>query len=382
MGGLDVLVDDERERVLRGFNATSRPVAELTLPAAFAARVAESPDAIAVVDGDRAISYAELADRARRLARRLAAQGVRPEDVVAVATPRSLETIVAVLSVLELGAAFLPLDLEHPSDRLAFMLTDSRTRHVLTTTAVAGKLPEVDGVARVLVDVDDPVPNGWTGPLPEPPDGLDHAAYVIYTSGSTGRPKGVTVTHEGIGSLVATAVDPMGVTARSGILQFASIGFDVFAFELAMALCTGARLVIAPDEARTPGPALTRLLTTYAVSHAILPPSLVAALPPGCELPAGLTVLVGTEQVPPEVISRWAATLRLFVAYGLTEATVNSTLWRAEAGWSGAVPIGRPDPNTVAYVLDRHLRPVPPGAVGELYIAGRGWPAVTSAARP
>ncbi|MEH1164048.1 amino acid adenylation domain-containing protein [Micromonospora sp. CPCC 205539] len=372
VGGLDVLVDDERERVLREFNATSRPVAELTLPAAFAARVAENPDAIAVVDGDRALSYAELADRARRLARTLAAQGVRPESVVAVATPRSLETIVAVLGVLELGAAFLPLDLEHPSDRLAFMLTDSRTRHVLTTSVVADRLPEADGVTRLLVDVDDPAPDGWTGPLPAPPDRLDHAAYIIYTSGSTGRPKGVTVTHEGIGSLVATAVDPMGVTAQSGILQFASIGFDVFAFELSMALCTGARLVIAPDEARTPGPGLTRLLSAYAVSHAILPPSLVAALPPGCELPAGLTVLVGTEQVPPEVIARWAATLRLFVAYGLTEATVNSTLWRAEADWSGAVPIGRPDPNTVAYVLDRRLRPVPPGAVGELYIAGRG----------
>ncbi|GIF23080.1 amino acid adenylation domain-containing protein/non-ribosomal peptide synthase protein (TIGR01720 family) [Actinoplanes tereljensis] len=368
VSGLDVLVDDERDRVLRGFNATARTVAELTLPAAFAARVTENPDRIAVVDGDRTLSYGELAGRARRLARTLAARGVRPESVVAVATPRSLETIVAVLGVLELGAAFLPLDLQHPADRLAFMLADSGTRHVLTTAAVAGTLPVVDGVDEVPVDADD----AWTGQLPEAPAGLDHAAYVIYTSGSTGRPKGVTVTHEGIGSLVATAVDPMGVTADSGILQFASIGFDVFAFEVAMAFCTGARLVIAPDEARTPGPELTRLLTAQAVSHAILPPSLVAALPPGCELPAGLTVLVGTEQVPPEVIARWAATLRLFVAYGLTEATVNSTLWRAEPDWTGAVPIGRPDPNTVAYVLDRRLQPVPPGAVGELYIAGRG----------
>ncbi len=367
LGGLDVLVDDERDRVLREFNATARTVEELSLSAAFAVRAAERPEAIAVVDGDRTLTYAELAARAHRLAGVLAARGVRAESVVAVATPRSLETIVAVLGVLELGAAFLPLDLQHPADRLAFMLADSGTRHVLTTDPVACALPPVDGVERVLIDSGQPGVR-W----PAPPTGIDHAAYVIYTSGSTGRPKGVTVTHEGIGSLVATAADPMGVTAASGILQFASIGFDVFAFEVAMAMCTGARLVIAPDETRTPGPALTRLLTRHAVSHAILPPSLVAALPPDCELPAGLTVLVGTEQVPPEVISRWAATQRLFVAYGLTEATVNSTLWRAEPGWSEAAPIGRPDPNTVAYVLDRRLTPVPPGAVGELYIAGRG----------
>ncbi|WP_208116370.1 non-ribosomal peptide synthetase [Paractinoplanes brasiliensis] len=368
VAGLDVLVGDERERVLRTFNTTARTVEELSLFDAFAERAAETPDALAVVDGDRTLTYAELAARAHRLAGVLAARGVRPESVVAVAVPRSLETIVAVLGVLELGAAFLPLDLQHPADRLAFMLTDSGTRHVLTTGAVACALPDVFGVERVPVDADGPV----AGVLPAPPEGIDHAAYVIYTSGSTGRPKGVTVTHEGIGSLVATAVDPMGVTAASGILQFASIGFDVFAFEVSMALATGARLVIAPDETRTPGPALTQLLSAYGVTHAILPPSLVAALPPGCELPAGLTVLVGTEQVPPEVITRWAATLRLFVAYGLTEATVNSTLWRAEPGWEGAVPIGVPDPNTVAYVLDRRLQPVPPGAAGELYIAGRG----------
>ncbi|WP_344317138.1 amino acid adenylation domain-containing protein [Actinoplanes couchii] len=372
LSGLGIMVDDERDRVLRTFNDTARTVAELSLSAAFAARAAETPDALAVVDGDRTLTYAELAGRADRLAGELHARGVRPESIVAIATPRSLETIVAVVAVLELGAAFLPLDLQHPADRLAFMLTDSGTRHVLTTGAVAGTLPVLDEVDPVPVDlvlVDAEYP---AVALPAAPDGIDHAAYVIYTSGSTGRPKGVTVTHEGIGSLVATGIDPMGVTAASGILQFASVGFDVFAFEVSMALATGARLVIAPDDARTPGPALTQLLSRYGVTHAILPPSLVAALPPGAELPAGLTVLVGTEQVPPQVIARWAATLHLFVAYGLTEATVNSTLWRAEPDWTGAVPIGVPDPNTVAYVLDGRLQPVPPGAVGELYIAGRG----------
>ncbi|WP_449064941.1 non-ribosomal peptide synthetase, partial [Planomonospora algeriensis] len=207
---------------------------------------------------------------------------------------------------------------------------------------------------------------------PFPPVAMDQAAYVIYTSGSTGRPKGVVVPHEGIGSLVATAVDRMGLTPDSRVLQFASIGFDVTVFELSMALCHGGSLVLVPDEARVPGRELTDFLNEQRITHAILPPSLVAALPAECEPPEGATVLVGTETVPPAVIARWAGRLRLLAAYGLTEATVNSTLWPAEPGWARAVPIGVPDPNTRVYVLDDHLRPVPPGVPGELYVTGRG----------
>ncbi|GAA1601456.1 hypothetical protein GCM10009679_01370 [Saccharothrix algeriensis] len=366
---LELLVGGERERVLRGFNDTARRVAELTLPEAFALQVARAPGAVAVIDGEREVSYVELAARAGRLARVLSAKGVRPESVVGVAVPRSLETIVAVLAVNRLGAAFLPLDLNHPADRLAYMIEDSAAALVLTTGKARGLLPETAAPVLVLDEIDDATP---VRPVLPPPSGLDHAAYVIYTSGSTGRPKGVTVSHEGIGSLVETAVDPMGVTSASRVLQFASIGFDVFAFEVSMALCTGAALVVTPDEARVPGPALSELLYANGVTHAILPPSLVSILPPDADLPEGLCVLVGTETVPPGLIQRWAGHLKLFAAYGLTEATVNSTLWRAVPEWDAPVPIGRPDPNTLAYILDERLRPVPVGVVGELYVGGRG----------
>ncbi|GIG87190.1 non-ribosomal peptide synthetase [Plantactinospora endophytica] len=370
---VDVFVGDERDRVLREFNATGRQVPEETLPALFARRVAETPEAVAVVDRQRTLSYAQLDDEAARMARLLAGHGVGPETVVGVAVPRSAETVAVVLGALRLGAAFLPLDFGHPADRLAFMVDDSGARIVVTTPEAAGRLPELPGVSRLLVEPvrAEPVP-AEVDPGPVAPAGLDHAAYVIYTSGSTGRPKGVVVSHEGIASLVATAVDRMGVDSTSRVLQFASTGFDVFVFELAMALCAGGRLVVAPDEARAPGRPLVDLLERERVSHAILPPSLVSALPPDCQLPAGLVVLVGTETVPPDLIGRWAQRLRLFAAYGLTEATVNSTLWRAEPDWSGPVPIGLPDPNTRAYVLDERLRPVPPGVVGELYVGGRG----------
>ncbi|WP_155385882.1 non-ribosomal peptide synthetase [Catellatospora paridis] len=369
LADLDLFVDGEFDQVLRGFNATARPVAELTLPEAFALRVARAPEAVAVIDGEREVSYVELAARAGRLARVLAHQGVRPESVVGVAVPRSLETIVTVLAVNRLGAAFLPLDLNHPADRLAYMIEDSGAALVVTTGKAKGLLPETAAPVLVLDDITEVTP---VRPVLPAPKGLDHAAYVIYTSGSTGRPKGVTVSHEGIGSLVETAVDPMGVTADSRVLQFASIGFDVFAFEVSMALCTGAALVITPDEARTPGAALSELLYAHGVTHAILPPSLVSILPPDADLPEGLCVLVGTETVPAGLINRWAGHLKLFAAYGLTEATVNSTLWRAVPEWDAPVPIGRPDPNTLTYILDERLRPVPVGVVGELYVGGRG----------
>ncbi|MFJ3814317.1 amino acid adenylation domain-containing protein [Streptomyces sp. NPDC090056] len=374
----EILDGAERHLVLEEFNATAREVDEETFPALFARRRAERPDAVAVVERSRSVTYAELDARADRVAALLAARGVGPESVVGVAVPRSVDTVATVLAAMKLGAAFLPLDLVHPADRLAYMIEDSRTALVVGTEPVAGKIPDVPGVPVLLLD--EPATAAAPRDLPDAPLGggpaaLDTAAYVIYTSGSTGRPKGVVVPHEGIASLVATAVDRMGLQRDSRVLQFASVGFDVFVFELAMALCHGGRLVLITDEARVAGPALTDFLADQRITHMILPPSLVSALPPGCALPGGSTVLVGTETVPPDLFERFGTTAHLICAYGLTEATVNSTLWPARehpGRPSGRVPIGRPDPNTRCYVLDEHLRPVPPGVAGELYVSGRG----------
>ncbi|MFD9536444.1 amino acid adenylation domain-containing protein [Streptomyces sp. NPDC060010] len=375
---LEIMDAGELRLVREEFNATDRVVDELSLPALFAARLAERPDAPAVVERTTTLGYAGLDARSDRIARLLAARGVGAESVVGVAVPRSIDMVATVLAVLKLGAAFLPLDLVHPADRLAYMVEDSCAVLVVGTESVAGKIPAVEGVPVVLLDAPgtaaelDGLPDGAPD-LPDVP--LDGAAYVIYTSGSTGRPKGVVVPHEGISSLVATAVDRMGLRSDSRVLQFASIGFDVAVFELAMALCHGGRLVLVPDEARVAGSALTEFLAEQGVTHMILPPSLVSALPAGCELPEGSTILVGTETVPPDLFERRGATVNLIAAYGLTEATVNSTLWPArQAGGrpGGRVPIGRPDPNTRCYVLDATLSPVPPGVTGELYVAGRG----------
>ncbi|MGH3757813.1 amino acid adenylation domain-containing protein [Actinophytocola sp.] len=370
LSDMDLRTGAERHDVVEGFNATDRTVPELTMPELFARRVAAKPDADAVVDGPVTLTYAQLDDRANRIANLLRRHGVGAEDVVGLAVPRSAEMVAAVLAVVRLGAAYLPLDLSHPADRLAYLLADARARLVLTTEAASGKVPDTDATRLVLdapgVTLDDPTP------VETVPLGLDSAAYVIYTSGSTGRPKGVVVPHDGIASLAATAIDRMRLRADSRVLQYASVGFDVAVFELTMALCVGRTLVLAPEEVRTAGRELTEFLRRERVTHLILPPSLVSALPDGCEPPAGATILVGTETVPSDLIGRWAGRLNVLAAYGLTEATVNSTLWQADPTWTGAVPIGVPDPNTRVYVLDETLRPVPPGVTGELYVAGRG----------
>ena len=213
-------------------------------------------------------------------------------------------------------------------------------------------------------------PPGRLGPGHAPT--LDDAAYVIYTSGSTGRPKGVVVPHAGITSLVRTAVEGFGVGPASRVLQFASFSFDVTVFELVMALHTGATLVVTPSELRVAGPELLDHLRRHDVTVFAFPPSLVAAFG-DLDLPAGGTLLTGTEKVPADVVARWAKELDVVACYGLTEATVNSTLWLPGAGWDGqTVPLGHPDPGTRAYVLDGALQPCAPGVVGELYVGGDG----------
>lgn len=375
IGDIDIFLPGELEQVVTSFNDTAVDVPEETFYDAFARGVVATPEAIAVRDEAGQATYRELSEQCDRIAGVLYRRGVSVEDVVGLAVPRSVEMVASVLAVLKLGAAYLPLDLSHPSERITYMLTDSRASVLLSTAEESSRIEDVVGVERILLD--DPLIRAELDEAvivetPRPPVGVSHAAYVIYTSGSTGKPKGAVLSHDGIPSLVATAEVRMRLVSGSVVMQFASVGFDVAVFELAMALCTSSTLVIVPQNARVAGPALTDFMTSNRVTHAIIPPSLLAALPAGCEVPQGCTVLVGTETVPPELIGRWAERLNLLAAYGLTEATVNNTLWQAEPGWNGPVPIGIPDPNEQAYVLDDQLRPVPPGVSGELYIAGRG----------
>ncbi|GLW12940.1 hypothetical protein Misp01_80680 [Microtetraspora sp. NBRC 13810] len=370
IGKLAIMPDEERHRVLTGWNATGSAGPGRTLPELFGAQAAATPDAAAVVCEDETLSYAELDAAAGRLARILAAHGAGPERVVAVALPRGAGMVAGVLAVARAGAAYLPLDLTYPGERVAMMLDDAAPVLVLATAETARALPET-GIPVVLAD--DPAAGEAGDALVVPPLPR-HPVYVIYTSGSTGRPKGVVLEHAGVEALVATAVRNFGVGPGSRVLQFASISFDVAFWEMTMALCTGATLVVVPAERRVAGAELTSYAHEHGATVLALPPALLTALPEDCVLPEGSTLLVGTETVTPELVRRWSKRHRVFDAYGPTEAMVNSTLWEAagDLGELGSVPIGRPDVGKRVYVLDRRLRPVPPGVTGELYVAGAG----------
>ncbi len=371
VGALDLLDGDERDRVLTEWAGSLEPAGTETFPGLFARRVAEAPDAVALVFEDVELTYAEVNARANRLAHLLLERGAGPERVVALAVPRSVDMIVAELAVLKAGAAYLPIDVDYPGDRITYMVEDARPVCVVTTREIGAKLPA--DVPRVLLE--DPALHSMSTEDPTVVVQPENAAYVIYTSGSSGRPKGVVLQHSGVAKLVATQVERFGIGPHSRVLQFASPSFDVAFWDLCLGLLSGGRLVVVPAERRVAGPALTEYAHQHGVDFMILPPALLDAMPADCDLPRDSVLLAGTERVSPELIRRWAPGRRMFNAYGPTEATTNSTLGESdpvELADATVVPIGIPDPGTRAYVLDAGLRPVPPGVVGELYLAGSG----------
>ncbi|MFD0744132.1 AMP-binding protein [Phytohabitans flavus] len=329
-----------------------------TWPDLFEARVRATPDAVALVFEDTALTYAELNARANRLAHALVARGVGAERVVGLSLPRSVDMIVAEVAVLKAGGAYLPLDPDYPAERIAFMVADA------APVLVLDDLLEIEALTAGQPDTD-----------PARSLHVTNAAYVIYTSGSTGRPKGVVLSHTGVAKLVATQVERFGVGPHSRVLQFASPSFDVAFWDLCLGLLSGGRLIVVPAERRVPGPALTEYIHAHGANFMILPPALLAALPADCVLPEGATLLAGTERVAPELVARHARGRRMFNAYGPTEATVNSTLGLCDPSTvSSSVPIGVADPGTTAYVLDARLRPA---AEGSCTSAVPGWPAAT-----
>jgi amino acid adenylation domain-containing protein/non-ribosomal peptide synthase protein (TIGR01720 family) len=365
---IEVLSAAERTQLLDEFNATTSEVAaDGTFPALFAAQAAATPDAPAVLFEDTVLSYAELDARTDELAALLAARGVGPESRVAVALPRSVDFVVAVLAVFKAGAAYVPVDPDYPAERIAYILADSGPSLVLSVREVAGALPAA-GVPVLLLDG---APPARPGPYESVRVPLAGAAYVIYTSGSTGRPKGVVVSHGGVASLALSQARHLGVGPGSRVLQFASPSFDAAFWELCMGLLTGAALVLAPAERLLPGPDLAAVLTEHDVTHATIPPVALAVLTDE-QVPAAMTLVVAGEACAPELVARFAPGRTMINAYGPTETTVCASMSRPLPADAGVPPIGGPIRNTRVYVLDAALRPVPSGVAGELYVAGAG----------
>ncbi|MGW5289922.1 AMP-binding protein, partial [Rhodococcus pyridinivorans] len=374
VGDVELLSPGERSVLSSVAGVGSVPVG--TLADVLVAAASGDPDRVAVRFEGRSVSYGELDAVSSRLARLLIAEGVGPEDRVAVAVPRSVESVVALWAVVKSGAAFVPVDPGYPVERIAHMVSDSGAVVGLTTGEFAGVLPA--GVSWWVLE--DAVERSAGLPAGVVSDGQrrvplrpEHAAYVIYTSGTTGLPKGVVVAHAGVVGFCAEQVERYGLSSSARVLHFASPSFDASVLELLMAVGAGSTMVVAPTSVYG-GVELAELLRAESVSHAFVTPGALGSVDPA-GLDALRVVVTGGEACSRELVARWAVVLpdgsrrAFFNAYGPTESTVASNISDALVPGEPVV-MGGPVRGMRVRVLDERLRPVPVGVPGELYVSG------------
>ncbi|MFD5430043.1 amino acid adenylation domain-containing protein, partial [Streptomyces sp. NPDC127084] len=373
LSSYDALTPVERDKVLRAWNDTAQEESGASVADVFRAVVHDAPDDVAVVFGGSTLTYAELDRRSDRLSLLLAERGVGPEKFVAVALERSESWVVALLATLKAGGAVMALDPNYPAERIALMLEDGRPELIVTQAGLRDLVAQ-DSTPVLLLD--DPgimatvLHGGATAPRRVPVSPLS-PAFMVYTSGSTGRPKGVVLLNEGLPSLVSSTIARLRVGRGSRLLQMVSMSFDAAVWDVLASLLTGGTLVLAPGD-QPLGSEIARLVGATGVTHMMLPPAVFSSLPEE-EFPAGLTVTMGGDVLPPATAHRWAARHRVINLYGPSEVTVAATSWEYESDEElPVVPIGTPFDNQRVYILDGRLRAVPPGVVGDLWIAGAG----------
>ncbi|GGV31215.1 non-ribosomal peptide synthetase [Streptomyces spectabilis] len=376
---LPLLLEGERRTLIEAWNPPVRAgddTAAPTLPALFEAQVSRTPDRTAVACGTTRLDYAEVNRRANRIARQLVARGAGPETLVALCLPRSADLVPTLWGVLKSGAGYLPVDPGYPAERIRFMLADAAPALVVAARETAGALP-ADCEPLILEDcpadcADLPGDADLTAADLARPLLPDHPAYVIYTSGSTGRPKGVVVAHRSVAALAEWVEERFGPERLAHVIASTSLNFDVSVFELICPLLAGGGVEVVADlAALAEDPDLRGAGLVSGV------PSVIARLltEGGAAIASDTFVLAG-EALPAQTVRdlrRAMPFCEVANIYGPTEATVYATAWFAdETEPDQAPPIGRPVARTRAYVLDRLLRPQPPGVTGELYLGGGG----------
>ncbi|CAM2068621.1 Amino acid adenylation domain-containing protein [Sulfidibacter corallicola] len=376
-------IEDER---IAAVQPTQRPMRYELVHHFFEHSAAQYPNAIAVIDGQGVqktrLTFAELEIRANQLAHALIERGAGPERRVGICLDRSVETVVAVLAVLKSGAAYVPLDPGYPLERLRAMIEDASLRLILTKgSGWADTLASIAGGVPLL-DLDQARSGLVHQPAQAPRPDLcgSHLAYLIYTSGSTGTPKGVAMPHRVLANLVACQRRATACAPAAPTLWFASLSFDVHHQEMFTAFAGGDPLIVAPESVRGDGLQLVKLLREHSVQRLFLPfvalNHLAQVLSDEDQpLPEDLReIITAGEQLR---FTPAIATLltrlrlcRLVNQYGPSETHVASAWHPGDDAWPDLPPIGRPISNARLWVLDTHMRPVPIGTPGELYIGG------------
>jgi amino acid adenylation domain-containing protein len=368
ISALPLLTARERQKIIE-WNNTAAAYPSRCLHEIFAAQAARTPEALAVVQGDRRLSYGELDRQANRLARHLRSLGIGPEIVVGLCVDRSPDFVLGMLGILKAGGAYLPIDPGDPRERIAHVMSETRAPILLTQLRLSGVLP-TEATAILYLDADWGAVSRQPGEALENSARLDNLAHVIYTSGSTGRPLGIVTSHRAAANLLHAQHAVLGIKPASRVLQFAPLNVDRATWEVLTSWQSGATLVMADPQDLVPGPPLAGLLAREEIGAALLPPSALAALAP-TPLPHLETLIIAGDAWDKTMLARWPRGLRVLTAYGATEAGIYSMLAECTAD-SPAGAIGRPIANMQAYVLDRHREGVPVGVSGELYVGGAG----------
>nr|QEO74681.1 AMP-dependent synthetase and ligase [uncultured bacterium] len=373
---LALMTEAQRRQVVAGWNNEARGAQEFRcLHEEFAEIARRMGHRTAIICGERRLSYDELDERSGRLVHRLRRLGVGPGALVGVCMERSAEMVIGMLGVLKAGGAYVPLDPSYPQERLAFMLDDAQAHVLLTQSSLTEKFNEYWGYT-ICLDAEEGEEEGADGVVPAV--GAENLAYVIYTSGSTGQPKGVAVPHRAVHNLVR-GTNYVTLEESDVVAQVSNSSFDAATFEVWGSLLSGARLVIIEKDVALAPHALAAQLEAHRVTVMFLTTALFNHM--ARELPAAFRglrhLLFGGEAVEPkwvrEVLEKGRPG-RLLHVYGPTETTTFATWQEVTTVGEQAhlVPIGRPLTNVQIYLLDEHLRPVPVGIPGGLYIGGCG----------
>jgi len=376
---LSLLGQQEYDQVVHEWNATAADYpADKTIHELLQEQAAQTPDAIALVYEGAELSYKQLNEKSNQLARHirkeyanLTGKALAPGTMIALYLDKSIEMVVGMMAIVKAGAAYIPLDINYPQERIAYLLNDTGAPLILSQQHLKedhqAKLQESTiiciGLEENYYEQEDisnlPLCSSETDP-----------AYVIYTSGTTGLPKGVKINHRSLVNLITEQKRMLGITAASKMLQYASLIFDASVWEIFSTLAAGAQLVIVPLKTRQDAHLLGDFLAHTEITIALLPPGLLNIMP-YAPLPALKTLLVGGDMSSPETMHKWSRGRRLINAYGPTECTVITTMHPYEEG-DKHTNIGKPVANSSVYVLDKNAAPVPAGITGELYIGGAG----------
>ena len=363
--------DSEDRLHLFGWNETAKDYPEyVPLASLIEAQVERTPQAIAVVSGNRQLTFQELNERANQLAHHLGCQGAGPDTLVGLCLNRSVDMIVALLAIIKSGAAYVPIDPLLPVARVRYLFEDSSVTMLVTEQALLSHSGCFNGNLTLLEDQE------WRGRStqnPVVPVQPNNLAYLIYTSGSTGKPKGVQIPRRALTNFLWAMRDLLRLTEADRVLAITTVSFDMAVLELWLPLLVGARIILATRDDAADGKLLRELIERYDITFMQATPITWRFLfLAGWKQKVDLQVICGAEPMPPDLaVQLVPAVKRLWNMYGPTETTVWSTGY-VVTDPGAPILIGRPIANTRCYILDDQQQPVPMGTTGELYIAGDG----------